>query len=873
MYDLHAILAQLRDKNSPLFAAQREMLHCLYHKLEALQDRGDPLFSMWQSELTLTYGDLDAILSRNTKIRRQELCALYGFEAAEEVSLTRLLKCLQTFYSVLIKLIAYNMVRAAASREDGDGDTMESILSGQAFASLGICNYCYDDWFSWLLKYRDPAIETHFGRLRACLEAVNTVPSVEAFLQTFPPDSFKSIYETVLPKEIRHALGEYYTPGWLADRAIKDAAAAGGKNMGDLRFLDPTCGAGTFLTRVLHLRRAEPAQPAGVAGFDINALAVLTAKANYLAAVLDRIGSRPGFVIPIYHYDIINMPLQKGNVLVIDTNCGLICELPYSICESAAREQPSFCADSLLQLIDRREDCRELRHRLAGYDLTNRRILANILLNRIFAFFSEKADVVVGNPPWVNWEYLPQKYKEKSRHLWPEYGLLRARGRELSFLKEDISVLVTCIVIDRFLREKGLLCFVLRQAMFKSAQNGAGFRRFRLEKGDIPFRVLQVEDLGNVNPFEGAQSRSALVLIRKGERHTFPVPYSCWTRRKFFLRASRAPDATAESVMAFVDVEKTVAYPADKNDPASPWINAPAALAPVIDAVLGSNPYKARTGVFTGGANAVYYLDIMGKRGENVTVRNRVDRAKRKVRAVTAELEPDFVYPLVRGSEISRWSVRSESYILCPHTAQTRIYPVAEDVLRTAAPETMHYLTAFRAELEARKGFAGWERAIQSRHFYAISRVGEYTFSKYKVAWRYIARSFITAVIAPARDDFLGEKLYIPNEKVMFVGTDCEAEAYYLCGVLSSSPVSYCVACYMNPTSISAHVLDKLHIPRYDPSDTFHREIAALCRAGHRAETPEERAALQAQLDERAGAMYGLSDATVQEIRAALNKY
>lgn len=154
MYDLHAILAQLRDKNSPLFAAQQEMLHCLYHKLEALQDRGDPLFSMWQSELTLTYGDLDAILSRNTKIRRQELCALYGFEAAEEVSLTRLLKCLQAFYSVLIKLIAYNMVRAAASREDGDGDTMESILSGHAFASLGICNYCYDDCSSQEKKTR-----------------------------------------------------------------------------------------------------------------------------------------------------------------------------------------------------------------------------------------------------------------------------------------------------------------------------------------------------------------------------------------------------------------------------------------------------------------------------------------------------------------------------------------------------------------------------------------------------------------------------------------------------------------------------------------------------------------------------------------------
>ncbi len=74
-----------------------------------------------------------------------------------------------------------------------------------------------------------------------------------------------------------------------------------------------------------------------------------------------------------------------------------------------------------------------------------------ILLNRIFAFYERKADIVVGNPPWVNWEYLPQKYKAKSQHLWPEYGLFNAKGRDLSFSKEDISILVTYVVIDRFL--------------------------------------------------------------------------------------------------------------------------------------------------------------------------------------------------------------------------------------------------------------------------------------------------------------------------------------------------------------------------------------------------------------------------------------
>lgn len=55
--------------------------------------------------------------------------------------------------------------------------------------------------------------------------------------------------------------------------------------------------------------------------------------------------------------------------------------------------------------------------------------------------------------------------------------------------------------------------------------------------------------------------------------------------------------------------------------------------------------------------------------------------------------------------------------------------------------------------------------------------MGPYTFSRYKVAWRYIARSFITAVIAPMQDPYLGETLPLPNEKVVYVAHDCREEA------------------------------------------------------------------------------------------------
>ena len=876
MYDLHSIHAQLQDKKSPLFRIEQKMIHCLYCKMDNLQGNEDPLFLMWQNELEFTYGNLSELLSQNSKINPQELCALYGFENPKEVNLSQLLKCIQTFYSVLIKLITYNMVQGTVPKEKGDtNDTsIESILSGKAFVKFGINNYSYDDWFSWILKYWDSDIEEHCCKLRTCLEAENTILSIKGFIQSFRSDSLKHIYETVIPKEIRHALGEYYTPDWLATCTIKNALNASKEKVTDLRFIDPTCGAGTFLTRVMRMIQAESLNgfinPSMVAGFDINSLAVLTAKANYLATIIDQISSYSDFVIPVYHYDIINTPALEGDKLIVDTNCDLICEIPRCICKKAEQQKLSFCADDFLQLICQHEDCAELRKSFTHYDSTNQKIIANILLNRIFAFYERKADIVVGNPPWVNWEYLPQKYKAKSQHLWPEYGLFNAKGRDLSFSKEDISILVTYVVIDRFLNENGYLSFVLRQAMFKSAQNGVGFRRFKLEKGDTDFRVLQVDDLCGVKPFEGINSRSALVLIKKNEKHTFPVPYNCWTRRKHFLKATREPDATADSIMTFVDVEKMIAFPADKNDPSSIWINSPERITSVIDTVLGSNSYKARTGVFTGGANAVYWMNIAERSGETIKISNIVERAKRKVKAVTAEIEPVFVYPLVQGSDISQWNVNTKSYILCPHTAETKMYPVAENVLSAVAPKTLDYLAGFREDLDARKGFAGWEKEIQAQHFYSILRIGEYTFSKYKVAWRYIAQSFITAVITSAQDSFVGEKLYIPNEKIMYVGTDCKSEAYYLCGVLSSSPVSYCVKCYMNPTSISAHVLDKLNIPQYDPNNILHQKIAIICETGHQAKDSEEKAKLQTELDTTIGELYGISDESIKVIQDTL---
>ena len=856
MYDLHSILIQLKKEDTPLHGVMVRCVRCFYQWLDPTLWEGSALFELWAQELELIYGDLRQRLSPNAKTDAGSLGDRFGFDTPPE--LPRLLQSIQTFYSVLIKLIAWNTLRGATPEPP-----LTELLSGRAFVNRGIRNFCGDDWYIWPLDIWDPALKTQCEELRACLESFDTCPEGS----TLSPDSLSRIYETVVPPALRHALGEYYTPGWLAERTLQNAISASGQQAGDLRFLDPACGSGVFLIQALRMIRADTPQDPPlsdqVAGFDLHPLAVLTAKVNYLAVMARQPLPEAGLFLPIYRYDALNIPILRRDTLVIDTGCGLACDVPLSLCRQAVEMRPD--PEEFLSMP-------EARGLLTSLPLNGRRLMAGILLNRIWAFFHQKADIVVGNPPWVNWEYLSPRYRAGSQHLWGEYGLLQVKGPRLGFSKEDVSTLFTCAALDRFLVPGGHLSFILRQATFRSAQNGAGFRRFHLDGPGLDFRVLEVEDLGRIRPFDGICTPVALVLIQRDARHVFPVPYRHWQAKPGFRRAVRSPDATIASVLPFVRMEDMTAAPAHRDDPGSVWVSVPNGLAPVLDALLGSNPYQARTGVFTGGANAVYQLQILERTGNALRVTNLAEKARRKAPAVTAELEPTCVYPLIQGSDLSQWSVRSRAWLLCPHTAETKIYPLAEADLRQDLPLTYAYLTRFRDLLETRKGFAGWERAIQERYFYALLRVGPYTFSRYKVAWRYIARSFITAVIAPMQDPYLGERLPLPNEKVVYVGTDCREEAYYLCGILSSAPVRCCVTCYMNPTSISAHVLDKLHIPAFDPADSRHLSIAALCEEGHRASDPRCQDAVRQQLDRAVAALYGLTSADLDTVRSMLEK-
>lgn len=92
------------------------------------------------------------------------------------------------------------------------------------------------------------------------------------------------------------------------------------------------------------------------------------------------------------------------------------------------------------------------------------------------------------------------------------------------------------------------------------------------------------------------------------------------------------------------------AAPAHRDDPGSVWVSAPNGLAPVLDALLGSNPYQARTGVFTGGANAVYRFQILERTGNTLRVTNLAEKARRKAPPLRRSWSQPASIPLFRAA-------------------------------------------------------------------------------------------------------------------------------------------------------------------------------------------------------------------------------
>jgi SAM-dependent methyltransferase len=785
-------------------------------------------FERWQASVGLLYDEgvtrLEESLTRHDVGGRMKdtLSEGYGLLGAQ-VQLRPFLFAVQTYFVLVVKLLAAEAASGsflstlARGRVDRVHAALTRFEAGAVFKEAGITWRDHHEQpgpFTWYLEGLDRELAAGLSDLAQTLVANRwTYGPTGDHSRWAPADLLKDLYQSLVPRRIRAVLGEFYTPDWLAELILDEAGYAGDPSV---RLLDPACGSGTFLLQALrrvagkgsaarHGSRGEPRSE----------------KAQRLMQALDSIAG----------FDVNPVAVEAARANVVLTLAPILGAL------SGPVRLPVRCCDA---------------------------VLGPLTLS------PPRFDLVVGNPPWIRWGSLTRQYRTATQPLWHEYGLFSLKGLEsiLGSGEKDFSFLFTYCCADRYLKPGGCLAFLITMEALRGKGAGEGFRRFQLGRAGDPLRVLGVHDLVALAPFAGISNKTALLLLTRGARTVYPVPFIRWE-----VDASQGRKRRISPDLSLVQVRRRtrrvhgharplgIAEPVgDRSAGLGPWLVSEGpipelrARAGTIKTVVrprrieGRGAYRAYRGASTE-PYGVYWIAISSvssrrsqrqsggdRRHGPLIVGNLPERGKRVVPKVNdVEIEADLVYPAVRGAEIKRWRAAPQRHIVMPQDPEIReAYP--EAWLQATCPKTYQYLQRFKAVLSSR-GSRVVRALAQKSAFYAMYGIGPYTMTRHKVVWQRFATDMQAAVVGPADHPDLGRKPVIPTDTTAMVPARSPSEAHYLCGVLNAPATRRFIRSFSAAGRGfgAPSILRQVRVPAFDRGSSLHQRIAALSRQAHRA--------------------------------------
>ncbi|MBQ8983129.1 MAG: N-6 DNA methylase [Lachnospiraceae bacterium] len=208
-------------------------------------------------------------------------------------------------------------------------------MNGQYFQQKNIQNLVDYDYFGWLNSspYVDGIVE-YAKRIQKLLVSYD-------FKVIEEEDLFGALLAQLSNREHRLLLGQDFTPHWVAKSMVEYAV---GKLDEEPHILDMCCGSGVFLIEAIKKVREKYSISiqeydslkdkivfSCVMGFDIDPLAIMLAKVNWVMSMRDLFPYHRGQIsIPVYHADSLfvatpithNMPSnsQDSYVMYFDEN-------------------------------------------------------------------------------------------------------------------------------------------------------------------------------------------------------------------------------------------------------------------------------------------------------------------------------------------------------------------------------------------------------------------------------------------------------------------------------------------------------------------------------------------------------------------------
>jgi methylase of polypeptide subunit release factors len=215
----------------------------------------------------------------------------------------------ELYILTLGKLICANEIEKRALLSD---DTeLARILDGRFFVSKGLVNLVEYDYFGWL--NRPPYVDSLLPAARGLQDDLQ----VYDFSKPPAEDVFGRMLAQLAQRSQRILLGQEWTPGWLARQIVRRTVAALRVNESP-QLVDMCCGSGAMIVEAIKLIEEKfeggpernqkdklQALIQGITGFDIDPLAVILSKINWVLAARNTLEpfGHVEVVIPVYHAD------------------------------------------------------------------------------------------------------------------------------------------------------------------------------------------------------------------------------------------------------------------------------------------------------------------------------------------------------------------------------------------------------------------------------------------------------------------------------------------------------------------------------------------------------------------------------------------
>ncbi|WP_137743746.1 helix-turn-helix domain-containing protein [Robertmurraya siralis] len=871
-----------------------DMAKTLYKKLVLNQKIGETKYeNEWEKIFKL--GGHNDNNTKSIKDRKTILADYFGI-SKEKIDETKALFCLHTAYVILIKLIAYNVTTEIffkssnfslkfdeLSRLDSLGlrSGLSAIESGEIFKQVGILNLLEGDFFSWYL-HEGIWNEDIYACLIKCIEILSEYdPGQRLFNRENVHDFFKVLYESIIPKEVRHSLGEYYTPDWLADHVVFRKLDEVRKVNPLWRGLDPCCGSGTFVMKMIEYVLKEEADKDNslilksvlnrIYGYDINPLAVLTCRINYFIAIaryIDVENELPQIVFPIKLGDAALVPKManiEGTEFIsyeinVDERTSLYFRLPKMVFV-----HPDFISVTQKfeeEIFETEEvETSKLIEKLLGLcEYTNEEIQFSVeefventvslmqkgwsraWIRTIFSVLSTMVDgkfnLIASNPPWIDWKALPDGYREILKRASIEQHVFSG-DNFTGGINLNLCALIANVVADNWLDSDGLMGFLMPKSI-AFQQTYAGFRELvQVRSGKLLYDEF-IDWSKSGDPFKPVTEKFLTYYFKKSEEPQKElIPVLMYEKRRgenIFEKKYKNFKAIENK---FVPLEK-VAYMASEhyNNFTFTDIRNIGDI-PKMKLIAGQSEYKGRVGLGLYPKEGVIFEVLDEKVG---TTKNKIwvqnyqnKKSERKVPIRQVLMDTKFLHPVIEGPNIVRFGLENVKFVApFPYKPSDLKRPIPRKELESESKSLLDYYDSVRDNIAK----TDYNQRVQGKkgEFYSITRVGPYTFAPVRVAFRNNTK-WVSTVIKNGITPWGEEKMYLLLDHACSIAQDNEGnfitedEAHYICAVMNSDIATKYIIDSSDSRSFKTDL--PIRIVKYDKENEVHVALSNLSKQAH----------------------------------------